>query len=333
MINPRDEHLLNEYKIYLQTKRGRKYSTALLYARIMRYLLNYTGRTIETISDADISRWFLELVAKKMDRNTQCLRSTVVREFFKWYSSQYLRPNPAAEFRPIPHKLSDFYYITRDDLVRIVAILMKRLERSKSERQKFIAFRNAAIIMFLADTGVRISELIALRLRDIRIQSNKFIVRVSAGKGRRDREYPFGFLSEESLTSEIFAAYWLITRQMHWHPDTPLFPCADRWPDLFEYASNRNMYNMIVRIGKEAGIKLTPHSLRHFYATYCLANGMSIKTIQHNLGHATLSSTEPYIHLAERESDHTLSHIATAGLKVPTPFEGFTKIVKGLIAT
>jgi len=145
--------------------------------------------------------------------------------------------------------------------------------------------KHRAILMTLYSAGLRASEAVHLRLGDI--DSQRMMIRVDQGKGRKDRCV---MLATKLL--QTLRRYWLEYRPGSW-----LFPGADRSRPL----SRASIERFFARARDKAGIrkKVYPHSLRHAFATHLLERGVNIRVIQRLLGHRSLRSTEIYTHVAE----------------------------------
>jgi len=145
--------------------------------------------------------------------------------------------------------------------------------------------KHRALLMILYSAGLRPSEAIHLQLADI--DSGRMMIRVDQGKGRKDR---YVMLSEKLLVT--LRRYW-----REYQPALWLFPGQDPSCPL----TRGSLEKLFTRAKKKAGIQkpVTPHSLRHSFATHLLERGVNIRVIQRLLGHRSLRSTEIYTHVAE----------------------------------
>jgi site-specific recombinase XerD len=154
-----------------------------------------------------------------------------------------------------------------------------------------------ALLMTVYRTGMRRSEVVRLRVSDI--DSQRMIIRVVQGKGGKDRDLP---LSPELL--ETLRTYWRWRR-----PKVYLFPSRGerRGPDV--PLSDKTVWQVCTEAARKAGITkhVTPHTLRHSWATHLLEAGTDLRTIQMLLGHGDLETTARYIHLS-REHLHTAAN-------------------------
>ena len=164
-------------------------------------------------------------------------------------------------------------------------------------REEVSALINAAgtlfrrtLLMALYGTGMRRSELAHLKVGDI--DSQRMIIRVVAGKGGKDRDLPLSPVLLETLRE-----YW------RWRkPKLYLFPTRTRRLQREELISDKTVWIACSEAARRAGIskRVTPHTLRHSWATHLLEAGTDLRTIQVLLGHGDLETTAQYLHLSQR---------------------------------
>jgi integrase/recombinase XerD len=151
-------------------------------------------------------------------------------------------------------------------------------------------FFRRTLLMTLYGTGMRRSELAHLKVGDI--DSQRMIIRVVAGKGGKDRDLP---LSPTLL--ETLREYW------RWRkPKLYMFPTRTRGLPIEEPISDKTVWIACSEAARRAGInkRVTPHTLRHSWATHLLEAGTDLRTIQVLLGHGDLETTAQYLHLSRR---------------------------------
>jgi len=159
---------------------------------------------------------------------------------------------------------------------------------SHAEVERFFAalvsLKHRAILMTAYGSGLRVSEAIALRITNI--DSDRMLLRVQQGKGRKDR---YVMLPERLLT--VLREYWQAAR-----PTDYLFPGRGQR----EHISRIAVYNACRRAAKEAGItkRVSPHTFRHSFATHLLENGTDLRTIQLLMGHRNVATTALYTHVS-----------------------------------
>jgi site-specific recombinase XerD len=152
--------------------------------------------------------------------------------------------------------------------------------------------KHKAMILTLYDTGARVTEVARLKISDI--DSKRMVVRIDQGKGRKDRYVP---LSEKLLG--VLRQYWASQRSRSkiW-----LFP---GWKPELPY-SRRSLQKVVRKAQIRSGLRktITPHVLRHSFATHHLENGTDMRTIQMLLGHRSIGTTSRYIHVASNSFDN-----------------------------
>jgi site-specific recombinase XerD len=165
---------------------------------------------------------------------------------------------------------------------------------SPDEVQRLIAgaknLYHRTLLLTLYGAGLRRSEACQLKVRDI--DSQRMVLRVEQGKGGRDREVP--------LSATLLAALREYYRWMR--PRTYLFPGTHHGWRADAPITSKVIWEAVRLAARKAGIdkRVTPHTLRHTYATHLLEAGADLRTIQLLLGHADLSHTTVYLHLSRR---------------------------------
>lgn len=182
---------------------------------------------------------------------------------------------------------------------------------SPDEVQRLIAgaknLYHRTMLLTLYGAGLRRSELCHLKVRDI--DSQRMVLRIEQGKGGRDREIP--------LSRTLLAALREYYRWMR--PRTYLFPGTHHGWRTDAPITSKVIWEAVRLAARKAGIdkRVTPHTLRHTYATHLLEAGADLRTIQLLLGHADLSHTTVYLHLSRRHLHAAPNPLER--LQVPTP--------------
>ena len=185
------------------------------------------------------------------------------------------------------HQFRDFLPYPQDH--RRLPTVLSREEVSRLINAAGTLFRRT-LLMTLYGTGMRRSELAHLKVGDI--DSQRMIIRVVAGKRGKDRDLP---LSPALL--ETLREYW------RWRkPKFYMFPTRTRRVQSEEPISDKTVWIACSEAARRAGIhkRVTPHTLRHSWATHLLEAGTDLRTIQVLLGHGDLETTAQYLHLSQR---------------------------------
>lgn len=198
------------------------------------------------------------------------------------------------DLKRIPERIVDF--LTREEVERLfetVGLGRESASGRRGELQAVAVARDRAILETLYSTGLRVSELVSLNRSQVDVERGEFTVR---GKGRKPR---LVFLSERCTG---YLKSYLAKRSDHWEP---LFISVGRRREGEELGLGEkrrltaySVEEMVRRTGRLAGIgkKVTPHVLRHSFATTLLHNGADIRSVQEMLGHASITTTQIYTH-------------------------------------
>jgi integrase/recombinase XerD len=179
---------------------------------------------------------------------------------------------------------------------------------SREEMAQFFAaihwLKDRALFMTLYGAGLRVSEVVTLRVHDI--DSKRMVIRVYQGKGRKDR---YVMLSPKLL--DVLRAYWKKYRPANW-----LFPAQDPT----RQRNPLSVWRRCRRIACRAGLakRVTPHTLRHSFATHLLESGTDIRTIQALLGHRSLRTTALYTYVSMEKVAATKSPLELLELEAST---------------
>ncbi|MEM0158634.1 MAG: tyrosine-type recombinase/integrase [Thermoplasmataceae archaeon] len=256
---------------FVSTMLGERKSpfTVKQYAFFAKMFISFKGGDLTNISERDVEK-FKQFLAinKKYSKASQYLAILAVKHFLK--IMKYNVPgnlHPPRRSRHIPVYLS---------------------EREASDMIAASADdpRDAAIVTLLATTGIRVGELCNLRIQDIDLQER--ILLVKSGKGDKDRIVP---MSDDCVA--VVEKYITDYRK----PESGEFLFPDRNGN--GHMDTSSVERRIRAVAKKAGLgkKITPHVLRHTFATAVLKNGGDIRFIQQILGHASISTTEIYTHI------------------------------------
>lgn len=176
--------------------------------------------------------------------------------------------------------------MTKDEMQKIVGRLDKDISNNENNRQKFLSVRNKAIIELLFGSGMRIGELCGLRNKDVDLNIGQ--VRI-IGKGNKERIIDICLpVILKSLRQ------WLAVRRSSNKPSDSLFTSH-----IGRKLGPQTVRTLVHRLTRECKIEkhVTPHTLRHTFATLLLEENIDISYIQHILGHSSISTTQIYLHV------------------------------------
>lgn len=231
-----------------------------------------------------IIREYLGSLYRRLSRATIARKLSAIRSFFHYLEKRALNNgNPAADIAT--PKLQKYIpnYLSVDEIFRL-------LERP--EREKPLGLRDLAILEVLYSCGLRVSELEALDISGIDFENR--LVKVS-GKGNKERIVPIGHKALRAVQTYLEATSFLRKKAGSDRRDGPLFINfrGDR-------LATRSIGKIIKRYARESGLTpdISPHSIRHTFATHLLDGGADLRSVQELLGHASLSSTQKYTHVS-----------------------------------
>lgn len=276
-------NIVKNYVRYLKLERNFTANTLAAYQHDLRYLLDFTeskGMSLLDVKLEDLEEFSASLHDKGVVARTQARILSGVRSFYRFMVlDDYLRDDPT-ELLPYP-QIGEHLpeYLTVEE----VDMLEHAIDLSKWEGQ-----RNKAIIEVLFSCGLRVTELVNLKLSDI-FEEEKFI-RV-LGKGRKERLIPISSMALQELH------YWYVDRNV-----MKIKPGEEDYVFLNRRGAHLTRTMILIMIkdaARDAGIKKTisPHTLRHSFATALLKGGADLRVIQALLGHEDLGTTEVYTHL------------------------------------
>lgn len=227
----------------------------------------------------DHVRGYLSATMTTLSRATVQRRLFAIKAFFRWRETMAGAASPARGLRS-PRVQRRLPAILPEDDVR-------RLIEADSEDASPAALRDRAILETLYSSGLRVSELTGLNWRDVDEEVGMVLVR--SGKGNKDRVVPIGEPALDALKA------WRRAMPKAWEFDGPVITNL-RGGRLTPRAVENILGRRIVQAG--LGSSITPHGLRHCFATHLLDAGADLRSIQEMLGHASLATTQRYTHVS-----------------------------------
>ena len=242
--------------------------------------------TLRGLKSEHIEEWSARL--KEEGYATASIRRKLasVRSFFAyWVRKRVIPYSPMAGIRielAASRVLPNF--MTLDE----VSAILHAAQKQWRDRGTFLALRNLAIIEILFATGLRVGELVSLRLTDFRPMERSLLIQ---GKGRRERLAFF----------VVPASYDLITAYVTARQTTPALSETLFINVSGTALSTQTVANLIRTLCETAGVtkRVTPHTFRHTVATLLLRNGADLRVVQEILGHASITMTQRYTHVAK----------------------------------
>ncbi|MEM0988209.1 MAG: site-specific tyrosine recombinase XerD [Pseudomonadota bacterium] len=279
----------------LLAERGAAANTLLAYRRDLDDFEQWVignGQSLKTAARSDIEEFLTELAEQGRAASTRARRLSALKQFYGFVASEGWRADdPGAGLGGPKRTRSLPKTLTEEETAR----LLDAAEPGPEARP--LALRMHCLVELLYATGLRVSELVSLPVAAVRGDPRMVLVR---GKGGRERMVPL------SDPARVAVAAWLVPRDAAdaariskgARPSPWLFPSAGKNGHLTRIA----FYTALKKLAVLAGIDptgISPHTVRHAFATHLLANGADLRAIQTLLGHTDIATTEIYTHVLD----------------------------------
>ncbi|HEY1661479.1 MAG TPA: tyrosine recombinase XerC [Verrucomicrobiae bacterium] len=290
---------IRKFLAHLATDRGASIYTQKNYKQALGEFFRWHSTELksapawEKLVRDDFRSYLRYLGRNNLSRAAIQLRFSALRTFYK-----FLIRNGEAQVSPIKNlslpkpvkRLPKF--LTLQQMADLLAAPGKLLEFAKEKKagrpvSRIAALRDVAVLETIYSCGLRISELCGMRAEDI--DWSEYIVRVR-GKGKKERLVPIGEPALKSIQS-----YWEAMGQMPSGLSPVFYSETTKRAPLHAVQLSRRLKQYLVIAGLDPG--LTPHKLRHSYATHLLDAGADLRSVQELLGHAHLTTTQVYTHV------------------------------------
>ncbi len=278
------DNLIDEFLRYLIIDKGYSTNTVESYKNdLNKFSLFNKNKNIKDITSTDLKEYVKYLnnelsSSRSISRNISCIKS-----FYKFLNiEKYINDNPSDVLYEPKIKKSLPNILTEDEVASILDI---KLETPYD-------YRNKAMLELMYATGLRVSELVNLKLQDIDFSED--LIR-TFGKGSKERVIPMGDYASLYLKKYIYDYRSLMLKKR---------PCEYVFLNNHGLGLTRQAYFKIIKeIARIKGIKkdISPHTLRHSFASHMLKYGADLRTIQELLGHSDISTTQIYTHITNEE--------------------------------
>lgn len=269
--------ILSEYLEFLEIEKGLSENTLQAYRRDLENFLEFCQAEIEQIQRPQINGYIRNLRENNYAPTSVMRKMASLRGFFKWLcANEYCKKNPTEtlEQPKIPKRLPKV--MTLNEIEEIL-----RHDLNVTER---------LIVELLYDCGLRVSELVNLKTNDVDVQASYLRCK---GKGSKERLVPFGSKAKEALKNYYVQRDFLVKK---FSLDTKKLFISDTG----RYLTRQDVYNFIHKQGETIHKHISPHTLRHSFATHLLENGADLRIVQELLGHSDVSTTQLYTHISKK---------------------------------
>jgi integrase/recombinase XerC len=231
-----------------------------------------------------IRSWLANLQATGISRATLSRRIVSIRAFTYWAASQGWIPSDIGADLSIPKAHKTLPDVLNHSQTKLV---LDAITTKASEEPTAVNIRDLAIIEVLYASGIRVSELCGLNIRDIDMERNTLLV---LGKGEKERVVPIGLPAKRSLQN------WLANFRKK-------FVSGESGDAVFlgtrgKRIDQRTAREVVYDAMEAIGLHMSPHGLRHTAATHLLEGGADLRTVQEILGHSSLATTQIYTHVS-----------------------------------
>ena len=276
-----DLQILSQYLDFLEIERGLSQNTIDAYRRdlteFLEFCLSKNVEDINKIERTHINGYILKLHENKLNPTSVMRKTASLRGFFKWLcANEICEKNPALTLEPpkVPQKLPKV--ITAEE---INIILSENLNK-----------REKVILELLYGCGLRVSELVNLKIHDIDI-SAKYLQ--CTGKGSKERIVPIGSKALHAIKMYIKERDFILQKTRKTSKNLLL-------TEEGKNITRQEVYNFIHKLGEKIHKSISPHTLRHTFATHLLENGADLRVVQELLGHSDVSTTQLYTHISKK---------------------------------
>lgn len=303
--------LINEFLEHLEIEKNRSRKTIRNYRFYLERFSVWAKNPQPEQINLEMTRQYRLYLNRLNDRfgaslkkNTQNYHLIALRAFLKYLAKRDIKTMPAEkiELGKMPDRIVDF--LEGSELERLLEAPLKQESRirrqelgDKKQETRFaslVQLRDKAILETLFSTGLRVSELASLKREQVKTDKEEVTVR---GKGSKPRAV---FMSNQ-------ARYW-IKKYLEMRTDVSPFlfvshdPASAKRDSIAEGLTPRSIQRIVEKWAKAAGITkaITPHVLRHSFATDLLQNGADIRSVQEMLGHSSITTTQIYTHVTNK---------------------------------
>ncbi|MCD6262523.1 MAG: site-specific tyrosine recombinase XerD [Deltaproteobacteria bacterium] len=283
------DELADRFFLYLRIERGLSDNTVQAYSRdLVEFFHFLKGRAASIRSISDVSQYdirdYVSILAGRLSPRSVARNISSVRMFFRFLVAEgIIKANPAKLIdTPKPTQTLPGILSTEE-----VERLLAQPDISTVKGQ-----RDAAMLEVLYATGLRVSELVLLRMSGLNLESGFLI---TMGKGGKERAIPMGQKAVEALKTYISGARQI---QIKKGPNPVFVFLGYRGRPL----TRQGFWKIIKRYALMAGISktVTPHTLRHSFASHLLEGGCDLRSVQVMLGHEDISTTQIYTHVTRK---------------------------------
>jgi integrase/recombinase XerD len=280
----RKRDLVREYLAYIQVEKGLAANSLESYRRDLARLEGWAasnGKPVEELTRTNLREWIAQLSREGLAPSSVSRAVSAARGLFRFLMLDgHIKSHPAEDL-DTPQKLAHLpRFLTEDEIERLLAA---------PDTSTLEGIRDRAILELMYATGLRISELVSMKLADVNIDGGLIVCH---GKGSKERRVPIGrsathwlqqYMARRARPGGASAPHLFLSSSGY--PLTRKFV----WARIKEHAARVELRNV------------SPHTLRHSFATHLLQHGADSRSVQALLGHSDISTTQIYTHITDRQ--------------------------------
>ena len=288
MASAANARILSDFFDYLRVERGSAKLTITAYTSDLAQFSGFLEKRNRALAAGvrdDVRDFIQELFSNALDGRSVGRKLSAIRHLYRYLlldgrikSDPTLNIESPRQWRVLPKALS------REE---VEATLTATQPRNESARAQALALRDRAMFELLYAGGVRVSEVADARLEDLKLEMGYILVR---GKGDKERMVPLGIPAQQSLQQYLKSGREVLVRGKH----SPLLFLGINARRL----TRQRVWQLVGKASSASGRHASPHMLRHSCATHMVENGADLRTVQTILGHADISTTQVYTHVA-----------------------------------
>lgn len=282
---------IDAYLVHLKVERNLAANTVASYARDLAQFASAASADaveVDSVSEADVTAWLVKLLDEGQKPRTLARKMSSLRGLYR-----YLRENRMTTSDPTSRVDAPRF---GRRLPRVLALddVEKLLDAPRPTTPE--GQRDRAMLEVLYATGLRVSELVKLRQRDVDLRAGW--ARVDSGKGGKQRVVPLGEVARDAVEAYVADGRALLLRKKGGPGSTPMLFVTRRGGAM----TRQGFWKNLKRHAQDAGLDpedISPHKLRHSFATHLLERGADLRIVQALLGHSDISTTQIYTHVAQ----------------------------------
>jgi integrase/recombinase XerD len=280
---------IQAYLNFCRVEKGLAANSLNSYQLDLKRLSEEIGKPVTAVQAPDLATYVESLYGSGLSARSIARHITTLRNFYRFLIQEGQLTSDPTEFLNQPRQWTTLpKYLNRDELERLIAA---------PPVEKSTGIRDRAMLELLYATGLRVSELCQLTLSAVERETG--VLRVT-GKGNKQRMVPFGQAAGQAMDLYLGSAR---PRLLKGRASRHLFVTARA-----RAMTRQSFWKLLRGYGVKVGISraLTPHVIRHSFATHLVEGGADLRSVQIMLGHADISTTQVYTHVAQRRLRETI---------------------------